>query len=457
MDPNTGYNLEGARKLVNAKGGTLTPEYGNDAVKWSKGYTAPTSGYVAPPPTSTYDQNVAALAGAEKTLLDLQAGLGGAADTGEQTLGEALNFTAPDLITDVTTPDRTLSGSEEDAIRRNQLKLFQREINATNDIYDQMIREAQLEGQGRLGSQRAIAARGGILGSDFAGAQKEKVLGYNRDIIGGIQAERIAKISAIQGLARQAAADEIAAKNAARSKGVDDYLYDLSQGQQNRATNLGRIAAAMVEQGITPEDMPDQIAEIAETIGVSPEAILAQYNTTFKAVELASAAAALETRKTEAGIKKDEADVRKIDADIRAGKIKSIGEGTMLYDIETGKTFKNPKTYAPGSSSKLTIASGALTQEAVAGVHQLLDQNRGSDKYTNTQTYLDELSGFVALGGDPKDFIKEYDPDIYINPEDETRSFLKAFMKKTDSQDLFLGSFGGDLIGDTIKEVESGG
>jgi len=44
---------------------------------------------------------------------------------------------------------------------------------------------------------------------------------------------------------------------------------------------------------------------------------------------------------------------------------------------------------------------------------------------------MDEFKGFVALGGDPKDFIKEFEPDIYINPNDPTRSFLQQYMKKT--------------------------
>ena len=59
--------------------------------------------------------------------------------------------------------------------QRAQLKLHQAEIDATNQVYDQLLNEARVQGQGRLGSQRAIAWRRGMAGSPAGSAQKEKV------------------------------------------------------------------------------------------------------------------------------------------------------------------------------------------------------------------------------------------------------------------------------------------
>ena len=82
-----------------------------------------------------------------------------------------------------------------------------------------MLNQARLEGQGRLGSTRAISARSGLLGSDFGSAQKEKILWYNSDVNSGIQAERSAKIGTILGRVRQSVLDEIKLKNDARQQG----------------------------------------------------------------------------------------------------------------------------------------------------------------------------------------------------------------------------------------------
>lgn len=353
----------------------------------------------------------------------------------EPTLGEAFSFSQPDLVSGGSTPSRTLTPEEEADIRRRQMRLFQSEVDATNQIYDQMLREAQMEGEGRLGSQRAMAARGGLLGSDFAGAQKDRVLGYNRDIISGIQGERAAAVASILGEARSAAADEIALKNTYRSQGVDDYLADFSAAQEARGTNINRVAQAMIEQGVAPEDIGDELEAIAGTIGVSTDALISSYRSLKTEQDAALATAELEARKTESEMQKTQAEIDKINADIEQGKIKTIGEGTMLYNTETGETFKNPKTYKPDASTGYQLGGGlVLTQSQLADIHATLNETRGQDSYANTGEYLQQFNYWVTLGGDPKDFVKEFEPDLYINPRDPSRSFLQQFMKKTTAE-----------------------
>lgn len=167
---------------------------------------------------------------------------------------------------------------DEEAINAATLKMFQDQIDATNQVYDQLLNEARLEGEGRLGSQRAIAARGGLLGSDFAGAQKARVQNYNTDIYRSIGAERSAAIGAIHGTARQAAASEIAAKRAARQQGAENYLNYLSNSQANRLNNINSVAQAFLAQGLDPNDMDDtEIASIASEIGAQPADIITAY------------------------------------------------------------------------------------------------------------------------------------------------------------------------------------
>jgi hypothetical protein len=343
---------------------------------------------------------------------------------------------------------------DEEAARRaairNQRRLFQSEIDATNQVYDQLLNEARTEGRGRIGSQRAIAARGGLLGSDFAGAQKDKVQSFNTDVQRGIKAERQAAIGAIEGTIRTSVQEELAAKREARQLGAEEYS-DFLAGKAARKENYkNALIQDMLTQGIDIESLSEEeLAQYLRPAGLKADDVKATYLRAKAGQEATGAAADLETRKTEA-------EIAKIEADIANGKVITLGEGTMLYNMETGETFKNPKTYKPGSASGLSIGAGVLSQEAVADVHQNLNETRGQDGYADTGVYMDEFNGFVAAGGDPKDFVKEYDPNIYINPNDPTRSFLQTEMNKPSSDNLFLGSLGGLDIGSAITEAQAG-
>jgi len=330
------------------------------------------------------------------------------------------------------------------------MQLFQGQIDATNQVYDTLLGEARLQGQGRLGSQRASAARGGLLGSDFGASQKEAVQGYNNSIDQGIQAQRQAAIGSIMGQMREAVQNDIARKNQARKEGADSYIQYLASSGERKKSNTGIAANSLLMQGIDPQTLtPDELEAIATEAGVSSGDIIYQYQQLAQAQAAAQSEANLETRKTEA-------EIAKIEADIAKGKLIILGEGTTLYNIETKETFKNPKTYSPSSASGLSVGAGTLSQESVADVHLNLHETRGEDGYADTATYMAELGGFVQMGGDPKDFIKEYDPDIYINPSDGARSFLKSQMQKPSGSSIFLGSLGSDAINSSIEQAKAG-
>lgn len=336
----------------------------------------------------------------------------------EPTVGQTFNNAGIDY-SNIPTYDELYGGKiDENKVRRQQAKLFQREIDATNQVYDQLLRDARQQNLGSLGSQRAMAARGGLLGSDFGAAQEQKVQQQGNEIIGALQAERTAKIGAIQGNVRTAVADELTRMRTELQTGAKNKLDYMALETEMKTKNARRAAGAFLTQGIDPSTLtPEELATIGAEAGLSPTDIISEYNSAVSEQQ----EGALKTRKTEAEIKK-------IEADIASGKIIKIGEGDMLYNTETGETFKNPKTSAAGTGSSVSSLIGT---DNVTQIHQFLQSNRGADGYTATNKYLDELGKYVSLGGDPKDFIKEYDPNVYINPNDETRSFLAAYMKPT--------------------------
>lgn len=323
-------------------------------------------------------------------------------------------------------------------IERRQKRLFQKEIDATNRIYDDMLAQERLAGQGRLGTGRAIAARGGLLGSDFGEAQRQGIVGQNLGAERAVQNERSAKIGTIMGTMRKAVADEITEKRAARQQGAENYIKWLASSQERKANNAGKAAQAILDAGLDPTEMDEaELTAIGQDAGLSIADIISSYNQ----LKTASEAADLETRKTEAEIAKNSRF--------------NLSEGQGMYDAEGNLLASRAKTYAPSTGTATDIP-----ETISSSIRQTLESNRGSDNYTDTGKYLAEYEDFVNAGGTPEQFLKNFDPDIYINPADPTRSWLESQMKK-ETIDPYAGfTFGGASTAapavDPVEEETSG-
>lgn len=314
-----------------------------------------------------------------------------------------------------------LGGVDEEAIRRNQMKLFQKEIDAVNDVYDGYVRDARFEGEGRLGSQRAIGARGGLLGSDFAGAQKDKVQGYNADIISGIQNERTAKVQGILGFARQAAADEIAAKTKAQQEGADSYLAYLGNAQANKANNIQKVASALITQGIDPTQITDELTEVASGLGTTVDEIISQYGI------LSSGGDAGEQFTLSEGQQRFDAAGNLI----AAGADKSSDDtiySTSKGLVRIGSNGQPELIFSTGggggaaSTAKPDFTSGSLevSKETASEMSKYLETSRGDDGFANTEAYVDIVQQMIDQGGKLDDILDQFDPKDYVNPSDSS-------------------------------------
>lgn len=265
-------------------------------------------------------------------------------------------FNAPTAEEAPADPWAPMTPAEERRIQREQMKLFQKEIDATNQIYDEMIRGERLAGEGRLGSVGAMGARAGILGSDFQGAQEESTRRETAAIIGGVQAERQAKVSAIMGLGRKAAVDEIAAKNKANKEGAEAKIKFMSEKKDRMNRNLNKLAASLIEQGIDPDELSkEELDDIVKSYGTTAEDIKATYAS-----------------------KKFEQEANKKDTTF------TLGEGQARYDAEGNVIASRPKTYAPKDST----SSDSVDGDYVPGQDSVTDSwvsriNRGEAKITN--------------------------------------------------------------------------
>lgn len=307
---------------------------------------------------------------------------------------------------------------DEQAIRQNQLKMFQGEIDAVNQIYDQYLREAQQEGEGRLGSQRAMSARGGLLGSDFASAQKGKIQQYNTGIEQGIQAERSAKIAGILGLARKASADEIAAKNQARREGAESYLNYLKSSRENKANNINNVVSALMAQGINPTELSSkELTGIANELGTSTDDIIARY-------QIAGTQGTGDQFTLKPGeVRYDSAgNVVAEGGDDISNKIYSTSRGLVRLNPETGNPELIFSTGGGGSSAKPAFTSGnvEVDKSTASEISKYLESSRGEDGFTNTEDYVNVISQLLDQGAILDDVLDNYDPRDYVNPSDPT-------------------------------------
>ena len=327
---------------------------------------------------------------------------------------------------------------DERAIQRAQMKLFQKEIDATNRVYNDMLQQERLAGQGRLGSQTAIAARSGLVGSDFGEAARQNQVSMNLQAERAVENERLAKIGTIMGTMRKAVADEIANKRLARTQDADTYVKYLAAGKERRSSNINLAAQSIFDAGLDIDTLDkSELEAIAKEGGISVNEIITQY----KALQAGAAESDLKTRKSEA-------DIKKIEADIAKGKLITIGEGTMLYNTETGETFKNPKTYAPGGG-------GTFDTTSMSEAAQALENSRNwenYDGYANTNMYLDFYNQAIEGGALPQEFLSKFPPDLYLRPDDPgIPPAIKSKMKSSDGTLVIGGVNLDDLISKELQ------
>jgi len=218
---------------------------------------------------------------------------------------------------------------DETAIYRNKLGLFQGEIDAVNKIYQEKLAQQITQGQGNLGTGRAIQARSGTLGSDFGVAQTADITRQNTNQEDLVRAELAAKIGAIMGTVRGDVATELAAKREAQRAGSQDYLTYLGSQSERKTSNTQKLASLLLDQGLTPDQIdPAQLKQAASSYGVSVQDILGAYASEKK------------TR----------------DAALQDSQF-NLSEGQARFDADGNLIASRAKTYAPSSGN-----GGGLTR-----------------------------------------------------------------------------------------------
>ena len=250
---------------------------------------------------------------------------------------------------------------DEATIRANTLKQFQAEVDALNRIYTEKRRQAAITGSGRLGSDAAVQARRGLIGSTFGGAQTAGVEDVNKQEMDAIAAEEAAASAALQGKIRSSVVEELAAKTKARKEGAESYITFL-QGAAERATKRTTDAVkALLASKSSPTE--DDLKGLADALGTSVE-----------------------------NVKKVYKDYQKQANADKIANYKTLSEGQSIIDPVTGKVIST----APSAPDKpVSLSPGS----------SLVD-NKGNVLYTAPEKPTNPLDYTKVVG----DSLWQYDP-----------------------------------------------
>lgn len=134
-------------------------------------------------------------------------------------------------------------------VYRNQISKYQAQIDAQNAVYRDMLNKAQAEGQGRIGSNRAIQARSGLLGSDFGSAQANEINTANSEQYQAIENARRNAIQEILTQAKSSAQAEYDAKIKAKTQGAESLLkYYQEIKPAMKAEKAKKVASLLVSK-----------------------------------------------------------------------------------------------------------------------------------------------------------------------------------------------------------------
>lgn len=157
--------------------------------------------------------------------------------------------------------DESRQKIRDDIARQQQVR-----IDEINKSYNGLVSQENQYGQGRIGSTRAMAARGGLLGSPMGQAQKTNMENYNVEKVGIINDKRNNDINAVWDKIDTRADAAIKAKEDAVNKNITDYFAYSKEQITEAKQNM--VDIAKTGQELTTLN-PDDKKKIMEQTGYS--------------------------------------------------------------------------------------------------------------------------------------------------------------------------------------------
>lgn len=273
---------------------------------------------------------------------------------------------------------------------------LQRQIDASNALYAQKLREAKIVGEARLGATRSGELSRGTVGGNVATAATDVTTNVNTGEYNQIEQERAMAEANVRSTIEKLAQDRYDKKSLAMSGNVKDYVEYVKGKKEDDRKNAEDVANALIANGVDPSVLTK---EQIKNAGTSLTEIKNAYAVKQYAAKKADDEAKKKITDADAVRAAEQADriaLEKEKATIEANKPVNLSEGQAMYRTNptTGKVERvayNPKTYAPektpGTESVIPLTEEGKTQKLnqltniknlVAKVESLADRS-GSD------------------------------------------------------------------------------
>lgn len=281
--------------------------------------------------------------------------------------------------------------------------MFQSQIDALNQVYAEQKKSEVLAGRNRLGSNTAIEARRGLLGSDFGAAATDRQVEANKELQDAIDAKHNLDLQSIYTNVNKSALDAAAARVSAAQKGADAHLEYIKGANDRITSNVQSAVKAYVAAGNDGSKLTDQnINDFATKLKTTPDVIrnaITEASTTAKKANLDSV--------------KTQADIDKINQDITTGKRDlnkpiEVGGYIWKYDPAAGQFVNSGAKYDPTTAPGTPGATGSIpsdVQAVLEGRNTLYNIKQTVGKTNAGAAYMQRMRDAITAVDPQFDFI----------------------------------------------------
>ena len=285
--------------------------------------------------------------------------------------------------------------------------MFQSQIDALNGVYATQKKAALQDEANRTGSNTAIEARRGLIGSDFGNAATDKVNAANADEQAAIDAKHNLDLSGVYTNINKASQDASNARVTAAQKGADALLTQLKGDQADKITKVtGAVKAYLAAGNDGSKLTTTDIKSWSDQLGVDPSAVQ-------NAVKDAITANAAVISKNQI----DAANLQKIQEEIKTGTIdatKPVEIGGYIYKPDAKGGWTNAGQARSTANISPTTVVAQTVQEGYKTVAPQLDSRKGADGYVTPADYQTAKQAWITSGLPSADFDKQF--VNYVNP-----------------------------------------
>lgn len=335
----------------------------------------------------------------------------------------------------------SMNAPDLDTIREQMRQNSQGLIDAIQAEYAGIIADESIAGRKREKRTRGLNVSSNLQGSDFASAEAQKTEDANKKIMDTIKAERAAKIAGVLSGVSQRAMDQFEKQKTEYRQSAEARLGLLEQFKEEALNDV----SVLIEGGLTSDrlksESPETWQQLLEQTGYTDAGLSAYFasqqpeaDQVFK--EKVGNNMVFGYRDPDTG----EIRTEKVPLAEGYSDFTKIDGEPYFVDKESGKIIP-AIGYTPKASGSKPYVSGTFETDeaALGGIRAALNETRGEDDWVDSSVYKETHDLWRDSGGKTEDFLKQFPPEYFVNPNDKS---LPVSLRNTTKVDD-----GGDDLG----------